>query len=49
MIYSTKQVSLEVSEYIRRSMENEIEHLKLAANDIHDIERILAEVETSLN
>ncbi len=49
LIYSTKQVSLEVSEHIRRSMENEIEHLKLAANDIHDIERILAEVETSLN
>ena len=49
LIYSTKQVSLEVSEHIRQSMENEIEHLKLAANDIHDIERILAEVETSLN
>ncbi len=49
LIYSNKQVSLEVSEHIRRSMENEIEHLKLAANDIHDIERILAEVETSLN
>ncbi len=49
MIFSTKQVSLEVSEHIRRSMESEIEHLKLAANEIHDIERILAEVETSLN
>ncbi len=49
LIYSTKQVSLEVSEHIKRSMESEIEHLKLAANDIHDIERILAEVETSLN
>ncbi len=30
-------------------MESEIEHLKLAANDIQDIERILAEVETSMN
>ncbi|MDX2430932.1 MAG: ABC transporter permease [Bacteroides sp.] len=49
MIFSTRQVSLEVSEHIRRSMESEIEHLKLAANDIHDIERILAEVETSVN
>ncbi len=49
IIYSTKQVSLEVSEHIKRSMENEIEHLKLAANDIHDIEKILAEVETSVN
>ena len=49
VIYSTRQVSLEVSEHIRRSMESEIEHLKLAANDIHDIERILAEVETKVN
>jgi ABC-2 type transport system permease protein len=49
MIFSTKQISLEVSEHISRSMESEIEHLKLAANEIHDIERILAEVETSLN
>jgi len=49
LIYSNKQVSLEVSEHIRRSMETEIEHLKLAANDIHDIERILAEVETKVN
>jgi len=48
-LFSTKTISLEVSEHIRRSMENEIEHLKLAANDIHDIERILAEVETKLN
>ncbi len=49
LLYSNKQVSLEISEHIKRSMENEIEHLKLAANDIHDIERILAEVETKVN
>lgn len=49
LLYSSKQVSLEVSEHIKRSMEKEIEHLKLAANDIHDIEKILAEVETSMN
>jgi ABC-2 type transport system permease protein len=49
LIYSTKQISLEVSEHIKRSMEGELEHLKLAANDIHDIERILAEVKTTLN
>jgi ABC-2 type transport system permease protein len=49
LIYSTKQVSLEVSDHIRQSMESELEHLKLAANDIHDIERILAEVKTTLN
>lgn len=49
LIYSNKQVALSVSDYIRRQMEKEIEHLKLAANDIHDIERILAEVETTLS
>lgn len=49
VIYSNKQVNLEVSEHIRLAMEKEIEHLKLAANDIHDIERILAEVETRVN
>jgi ABC-2 type transport system permease protein len=49
LIYSTKQTSLDVTNYIKRSMESEIEHLKLATHDIHDIERILAEVETKLN
>jgi len=49
IIYSTRQVSLEVTSHIRRSMETEIEHLKLATHEINDIERILAEVETSLN
>ncbi len=49
LIYSTKQTSLDVSNYIKRSMESEIEHLKLSTHDIHDIERILAEVETRLN
>ncbi|MEN8157774.1 MAG: ABC transporter permease [Bacteroidota bacterium] len=49
LIYSTKQVSLDVSNHIRRSMESEIEHLKLSTHEIEDIERILAEVETKLN
>ncbi len=49
LIYSTKQTSLEVTEYIERSMESEIEHLKLAAHEIEDIEKILAEVETTIN
>ena len=49
LIYSTKQTSLEVTEYIKQSMETEIEHLKLANHDIQDIEKILAEVETSIN
>ncbi len=48
LIYSTKQVSLEVTEHIQRSMEEEIEHLKLAQHDIEDLPRILAEVETSI-
>ncbi|MCK4747181.1 MAG: ABC transporter permease, partial [Bacteroidales bacterium] len=49
LIYSTKQTSLDVTNHIKRSMESEIEHLKLSTHDIHDIERILSEVETKLN
>lgn len=49
LIYSTKQTSIEISEYIERSMESEIEHLKLAQHEIEDIEEILAEVETNIN
>jgi len=49
LIYSSIQTSREVTDYIRRSMESEIEHLKLASHDIQDIEKILAEVETSIN
>lgn len=49
LIYSTKQTSMEISEYLRRSMESQIEDLKLARHEIEDIERILAEVETSIN
>jgi len=49
LIYSTKQTSMEVTQYIRSSMENEIEHLKLATHNIQDIERILAEVETTID
>ncbi len=49
LIYSTRQTSLEVTSYIKRFMENEIEHLKLTTHDIQDIDRILAEVETKLN
>jgi ABC-2 type transport system permease protein len=49
LIYSTKQTSVEISQYLERSMDSEIEHLKLAQHEIEDIERILAEVETSIN
>jgi ABC-2 type transport system permease protein len=49
LIYSTKQTSIEISEYLERSMESEIEHLKLSQHEIQNIEEILAEVETSIN
>lgn len=49
LIYSTNHTSLEVSGYIKRSMEDEIEKLKLSKHNINDLDRILAEVETTLN
>jgi ABC-2 type transport system permease protein len=49
LIYSTKQTSVEISQYLERSMDSEIEHLKLAQHEIEGLERILAEVETSIN
>ena len=49
LIYSTKQTSVDISEYLKRSMESEIEDLKLAQHEIKDIDKILAEVETSIN
>ena len=49
LVYSTDHTSLEVTGYIKRSMEDEIEKLKLSKHEINDLERILAEVETSLN
>ncbi len=49
LIYSTRQTSIEISEYLKRSMESEIEDLKLAQHEIEDLERILAEVKTSIN
>jgi ABC-2 type transport system permease protein len=49
LIYSTKQVSLEISEYLERTMDSEIEHLKLAQHEIVDIENILAEVKTNID
>ncbi len=48
LIYSTKQTSVEVTAYIKRAMENEIEHLKLSTHDIPDLEKIMAEVETNI-
>ena len=49
LIYSTKQTSVEISEYLKRSMESQIENLKLAAHEIEDIEKILAEVDTRIH
>jgi ABC-2 type transport system permease protein len=49
LIYSTRQTSVEISEYLKRSMESQIEDLKLAQHEIENIERILAEVETSIH
>jgi ABC-2 type transport system permease protein len=49
LIYSTKQTSMEVIGHIESAMDSEIEHLKLATHEITDIERILAEVETSVD
>lgn len=49
LIYSTKQTSVEISEYLKRSMESQIEDLKLQQHEIEDIDRILAEVETSIH
>jgi ABC-2 type transport system permease protein len=48
LIYSTKQTSVEITDYLKRSMENEIEDLKLAQHEIEGIDRILAEVETTI-
>jgi ABC-2 type transport system permease protein len=48
LIYSTKQISVEITEYLKRSMDSQIEDLKLAEHEIDNIERILAEVETSI-
>jgi ABC-2 type transport system permease protein len=49
LIYSTKQSSLEVIGHIENAMDSELEHLKLSTHEIADIERILAEVETSVD
>jgi len=48
LIYSTKQTSVEILQYVEQYMESEIEHLKLAQHEITDLERILAEVETNI-
>lgn len=48
ILYSDKQPSLEVSSYIRSSLENEIRNLKLVAHDIENLEQILSEIETDI-
>jgi ABC-2 type transport system permease protein len=49
ILYSTRQISIDVTNHIRTAMDQEVEHLKLASHDIHDIEEILKEVQTSIN
>ncbi|RPI42576.1 MAG: ABC transporter permease [Bacteroidetes bacterium] len=49
LFYSTRQVAIDVTSYVRNNLEKEIENLKLATHDISDIQQILAEVETTLN
>ncbi len=48
ILYSDKQPSLDVSSHIRNALEKEIENLKLAANDIENLDQILREIETSI-
>lgn len=48
LIYSDKSTSLEVTSYIERSIEAEIERQKLAANDIENLEEILMQIETNI-
>lgn len=48
VLYSDKQPSLDVSSYIRTSLEKEIEGMKLVANNIENLEEILKEIETNV-
>jgi ABC-2 type transport system permease protein len=48
VLYSDKQPSLDVSSYIKTSLEKEIENMKLVANDIENLEEILREIETNI-
>jgi len=48
IVYSTKQTSIDVTDYIRRSIENEMENLKLAKHEIDNIDQILQEIKTNI-
>lgn len=48
LVYSNRQASVEVTAYIERSMEDEIEHLKLSKHEIEDLESILKQIETNI-
>ncbi|MBN1131681.1 MAG: ABC transporter permease [Bacteroidales bacterium] len=48
IIYSTKQTSIDVTEYIERAIEKEMENLKLAKHEIENIDQILQEVKTDV-
>ena len=49
IIYSTKNTNIDISEYIERSIENEMEDLKLAKHEIDNIDQILKEIKTNVS
>ena len=49
IVYSTKQTNLDIIQYIERSMEKEMETLKLAKHEIENIEVILKEIQTDID
>ncbi len=49
ILYSDQQPSLEVTNYIRDVMEQQIEDMKLVANNIENLDQILKEIKTSIN
>ena len=48
ILYSDKQPSLEVSSHIKNAIEDEIENMKLVANNIENLDQILKEIQTNI-
>lgn len=49
ILYSEKQPGLDISQHISAALENEIENMKLVANDIENLDQILKEIETDIH
>ena len=49
VVYSPKSASLDVTDYIERRIEDEMESLKLAKYEIENIETILQEIQTNID